>query len=158
MLLLTACPADTDDSPSVVGKSPEDAAAVVVDEVCDHLAVCGELQIVCTDCLGEGCGGCTAQRFDVEHDECVDTVEPDLRAGFECVSLTAKEEAEVDACLAAMAELECVTVEAAEAWADGEDGPSPLDPPPECELLAMVALGCGDNEARERETEPAPTE
>ncbi|MBL4686700.1 MAG: hypothetical protein JKY37_19035, partial [Nannocystaceae bacterium] len=141
MLLLTACPAKTDDEPSVVGKSPEDAAAVAVDEVCDYLAVCGEVHIACTDCIGEGCGDCTAERVDVDRDECVDVVEPDLRAGFECVSLTAKEEAEVDGCLAALAELGCVTVGAAEAWADGEGGPSPLDPPPECDLLAMLALG-----------------
>lgn len=143
LVFLGACDEGTQsDPPSVMGAPPEQAAQTATDVVCEYADRCGQITIACPDCAeGQECS-CSAEHYEVSFDTCVDDIAPDLETGFACEELTAEEEATVDTCLAALQTEACVTVEQAEAWANGGGGDDPRTVVPECQLLEDIRYRC----------------
>lgn len=152
LLLLPCLPAcePASDPPSIAGLSAADATDLIADLTCEHVDRCGVIAVRCVDCDGEtDCGGCVAERTAVTYDRCTGELGPEIHSGIACRALTADEEARVDACLAALPEAACPTVDAVEAWANGGGGDDPRDPGP-CDVLEELSRRCDDS------TEPGP--
>lgn len=130
---------------SIAGKTAEQAADIATTEVCEFVDRCGKISIVCADCgVDEECGGCVADLREVDYQTCAAEVGEDFSVGFACETITRDEEALVDECLRALFDLECPTVEEAEAWANGGEGDNPADGPEACDTLEDIRYRCID--------------
>ena len=128
-------------------RRPDDRAAAIATEVaCEYVDRCGEVSITCADCDGDDCGGCEVEIVAVTYDQCTETVEPQLIAGFACMTLTADEEAAVDACLQALGDWACPDVDT--------DDPAAL--PDGCDVLQDLRYRCADD-VPQSTTEMTPT-
>jgi hypothetical protein len=143
---IVACSeADPLPPPSIVGKSAEQAADIATAEVCEFVDRCGRISIVCADCDSEEeCGGCQAELREVDYQTCVADLGEDFSVGFACEAITREEEGLVDECLRALFDLECPTVDDAEAWANGGGGDNPADGPEACDALEDIRYRCID--------------
>lgn len=134
--------------PSVAGKSAEAQSEIAADVACDYVARCGVVSVVCSDCDGEDCGGCTVEVEEVTHEDCVADLQPDYEAQFGCAPLTETEVDLVDTCLAKLAELPCQDLEQLEAWANGEPFDDSLVAiPTECVAAEDIGESCEDDQA-----------
>lgn len=157
-LCLFACvEKDPAGPPSVVGKSAEAAAEIATEAVCEHVDRCGLITITCADCAAdEECGGCSAELEEIAYDACAMELGEQLADGFACETITDEEAAQVDACLRALAQGECPTVEQAEAWARGGPGEDPRQPAA-CETLEDIRWRCFEQgEPKGMVPEPLP--
>jgi hypothetical protein len=158
-LSLLGCTEKGDGSPpSVAGEPAEQAAEIATRAVCDYAERCGDISITCADCGGgPDCVGCFAEHYDVEYAACTAEIGPDLATGFACEAVTPEEAALVDECLQALADLECPSIEEAEAWANGGDGENPTAPPEPCRTLEDIRYRCYDyGDPGSQMPEPAP--
>ncbi len=130
--------------PSVEGESPAEQAAIVTDVVCEWVATCGVVSVVCADCDGDDCGGCTVEHEPTSYDGCVAEVAEDYEARFACEPPDADQVATIDACLAALVDLPCPDVDAIEEWANGGDGEDPRKLPAACEAADRLGRECDD--------------
>lgn len=127
-----ACAAQAGDPPSIVGVSDDRAAAIATEVACEYIDRCGEVSITCADCDTSGDCGCDVEITEVTYDQCSDVALPQLSVGFACMTLTADEQAAVDACLQGLGEWACPDV-------DAED---PAALPDGCDVLQDIRYRC----------------
>jgi hypothetical protein len=132
---------------SIVGDTPEEAAAEVADAICDQIQECGEVSVDCTfnqetqmlECVGtiEEAG---------PHADCVAEEEPDILADLQACELTDEEMQLGEDCINAQLAQPCITQEELDEYvAETEAGnePPPLrDLPPECEEFFAIIEAC----------------
>jgi hypothetical protein len=141
--LLAACPAEGE-PPSVLGQAPAQQAEISTEVACEYAARCGEISVACPDCADpEGCGGCVAEHYEIDLDQCEAQLGEQLRDGFACADLTADDEAAIDECLASLPDQACVDLAEVEDWANGGTAPSdPRDLSDACERLEALRWAC----------------
>jgi hypothetical protein len=140
--LVPACVAEDDEPPSVVGKPLEEQIDVIEDVLCAHTARCGIAEVVCDDCDGSDCGGCTVTMTTMTYEECRAEID---YADDVCTPVTGEQADLLDNCLQAIADFPCPDLDELEAWANGEaDGPSPELAPASCDVADEIVQDCDE--------------
>src|SRR5688572_27042715 len=102
LALAAACDEESIDHPaSIVGQSPEDAADIVAETMCEKGVECGAHNLECSE------GVCTLTSEVVDYETCVAELSSEFLDEVLCVPLTTTEEERLDACLGDFGEIAC---------------------------------------------------